>query len=241
MDEKRIIWVIGFPKSGNTWLSYLIAYISNLPYHDFADLAIRPKKKIVRDLVSGQLNHPKISGFDFVYKSHKTLRVLPVKEQDFVIYIYRDPRDLYISYRHFMKNKFSGWKGRMVWRFHALFGSRHLIKWLFKRQYSHIKHWNPRADFLLSYEDLQLNSYKLLLNIFNRIGPIEDETIHAGVKAFSFKSLSEGRDQGKEDKGSFYRKGIVGDWEKSLTEREIDLYKSMNVNHLIDNIKKKEC
>ena len=41
--------------------------------------------------------------------------------------------------------------------------------------------------------------------------------------------MTGGRKKGEEDKQSFYRKGISGDWKASLTEKEQSLFKELMV------------
>jgi hypothetical protein len=40
------------------------------------------------------------------------------------------------------------------------------------------------------------------------------------ISETSFNKLSTGRNQGEQDIGSFYRKGIAGDWKSYISDRE---------------------
>ncbi len=226
-DSEKVIWIIGFPKSGNTWLSYLVSYIANLPYFDFADLNLTPKREKIRRLVSGNLDHLPLEGFRAIYKSHKPPHKLPIGQGDMVIYIQRDPRDMYVSYKHFMNNKFSGWKGRLRWRLHRLFGVKHLITWLYKDQQYHISMWGERSDAVIKYENLQLDPERELREIFKNFDTVKDDIIRAAIQEFSFNKMAGGRKKGDQDNRSFYRKGISGGWQNELNTQEFKIFEEL--------------
>jgi hypothetical protein len=101
------LWVVGYPRSGNTWINYLCAYCLNLPFHDFDALAHRPQKDWVRAAVAGRHEWRAAEGFAAVVKTHK----LPAKVPHVsgrVIYLQRDPRDVFVSQHHSSFSAVSG-------------------------------------------------------------------------------------------------------------------------------------
>jgi len=147
---------------------------------------------------------------------------LPILRECFpnvkVIHITRDGRDVCTS----------GW-------FHNLRKGSASFKKQFPTMASYVhytttKHWmpyiqqamqfgvqHPTQYHQLRYEDLhqepnlEVGRMLTFLNV-----DASAETVEKCVKAGSFESLSGGRGRGEEDKQSFFRKGVVGDWQNHL-------------------------
>ena len=51
------MYVVGYPKSGNTWLCYLLAYCLNSKYDDMDDPGTHPRNEYQRRHVKGGLKH----------------------------------------------------------------------------------------------------------------------------------------------------------------------------------------
>lgn len=77
------------------------------------------------------------------------------------------------------------------------------------------------------YEDLLREGPEAIIGLLRFLGvssePAEAERC---VRAASFERVSSRR-QGEEDAGSFFRKGIAGDWKNAFTERDRELYESI--------------
>lgn len=73
------------------------------------------------------------------------------------------------------------------------------------------------------YEDLLAEGSAALIPILNAIGADHDlATADACLEAASFAALSGGRAAGTEDRSSFFRKGVAGDWQRWLTDAQND-------------------
>jgi hypothetical protein len=89
--KKRII-ICGYPKSGNTWLTRLTAEIVECPVKGFWD--------------NLSLKEEALEGLDRVsewecYKSHFCMKRLNVNEDDKIIYVIRNPKDIIVSAYHY--------------------------------------------------------------------------------------------------------------------------------------------
>lgn len=74
----------------------------------------------------------------------------------------------------------------------------------------------------VKYEDLHGNPTEEASRIFNFLGTDADErTVNRCIALADFSRLSGGRERGTENRSSFYRKGIVGDWSNHLNTETI--------------------
>lgn len=74
----------------------------------------------------------------------------------------------------------------------------------------------------LRYEDLVSEPGDLFARLFAAIGAdAERGVVEAAVAAASFEKLSGGRVSGEEDRGSFFRKGVAGDWRTWLSPEQV--------------------
>ena len=89
------VWIVSYPKSGNTWTRFLIANLtSNGAPVDWSNIERRvPDIYYGRDTQYRSLPRPRY------FKSHEAYR----PEYRRVVFIVRDPRDVAVSYFHFVK------------------------------------------------------------------------------------------------------------------------------------------
>ena len=76
----------------------------------------------------------------------------------------------------------------------------------------------------LRYEDLLLRPEEIMQPVFDLLGADSDkDLVRHCVQKHSFESAA-GRPQGSEDRESFFRKGVAGDWRNLFTERDREVY-----------------
>ncbi len=227
MTEDRTatdIWVIGFPKSGNTWISYLSSYCLNLPFNNFGNPTANQKRTWVKELTSGGQPWAALKGYGFVQKTHRSPDQVPV-DSGLVIYAIRDPRDTFVSYNYFMKGPHANLLGRVRYFLLGLFGKELQIRWFIKQWKTHLDQWQQRSEIILSYDKLLLEGPQYLCKTFCHAPfDVPEEIVKQAYETFSFKNMSGGRKPGSEDKGSFFRKGISGDWRNHFSAEEIKVF-----------------
>ena len=105
-------------------------------------------------------------------------------------------------------------------------------------QYTVTKHWlpyiqhaqqfgtqHPERYYELRYEDLHADPAGQTREMLTFLGMDDDEaSINACLEAGSFKKLTEGRTRGEEDKSSFFRKGVIGDWQNHFDDSNVAAY-----------------
>jgi hypothetical protein len=86
----------------------------------------------------------------------------------------------------------------------------------------------------IRYEDLLTDPATNLQRVFDLLGARQgDAILEHCIRASSFDRASN-RKPGEEDAGSFFRKGIAGDWRNVFTERDRALYKEFAGDRLIE-------
>ena len=234
---KNII-VVGYPKSGCTWATRLVAELVGCPVAGFWQ---SDKKEIA---IEGE---DRVSDFR-CYKSHHQLIELGVPPNDSgarLIYVLRDPRDIAISAaNYFQFNRFpklaalfrSVRRGEKLYR-HTLYpllvrqdyrlervteallhGSAEVHNWV---RVSWSEHWRPYHEAgvpIIRYEDLLATPEEQSVRILRHLG-IERPAvaIAAAVENQSFERKREAlRQSGETGRAKFLRVGKSGQWREKL-------------------------
>lgn len=225
MNSGKKVLVAGYPKSGNTWLGYMVSYLLGAKYIDLhaPDSKVTLQKEILK-LIDGSVLHK--TEYEQVCKTHNRYNFLQdsnfnLESYDKVIFIVRDPRDVAVS-DYFFKyynvpvatNKpekiltYRPWMVRkLVWKMNLLRTARN---WTF-----HTISWRTfEGKCLIRYEDLKKDSLGALQSICNYLNvPCEMEILQDALRLFDFEKLSGGRKPGEEYQTAFFRKGVIGDYE----------------------------
>lgn len=241
------MYVVGYPRSGNTWLSYLLAYCLNVEFDDNDAPGVHPRGERIRKLVKGGLPHISYADrFGKILKTHN-INNGTLKSERFV-YIVRDVRDVMISYYHFKhdfqasrlnSNQSRNSYSHFINKFRAglmqdqaetmeQFIASHLDLWC-----THVRRAQQQSDcIMIHYEDLNQSTERTLLDLFHQLDvTIDRQVLTTALELFNFKTMS-GREQGVTDNKSFCRSGMVNGWVGRLTPIELELIRS-HAGHLM--------
>lgn len=224
------VFVVGFPKSGNTWMQNLLSGLLFGISTEFLP------DSLTQDLVP-DIHYKKYYKryLDFnCFKSHH----LPKPEYRRVIYLIRDPRDMIVSYYHYLNNL-----GQTTTFEKMIDGEdSYVIRWK-----QHVQHWINNvydADIMvLKYEDLLNDTFNQINRVLGFI-KIErpDELIKKVIEGNSFSNM-----QKKEAKygfdndisrtiwkpnGKFFRKGKIGGYEEELNIEQIRRIEKITKNEM---------
>lgn len=216
------LYLVSFPKSGNTWLSFLMANIhvkmsgmsrevNFFNIHDFIP-DIHSSRNLKRDILSFPGHR--------VIKSHSEFNPLYRK----VIYLVRDPRDVMVSYYWFQKNMGSFNESISKLIRSPLFG---ISAWC-----RHVQAWveapaSVSIDFV-RYEDIKEDPGNLLTRLYKLLGyTIHSDILAKCIRESSFENMKKlegfynyGGDMRFAD-FKFMRKGQAGGYKSELSKEDI--------------------
>lgn len=168
----------------------------------------------------------------FIHKSHASppdsafISALPPTLDVKFVTVIRDPRDAFVSQIFHMSNS-EAWGERFKGK--GLSSEKEKILWLIENmdQTDLFPQWYlcPYA-LKLRYEDLLTRGEQEMGRVVEYLGLNYSSSItKMYLKKHSFERSS-GRKRGEEDKKSFYRKGIIGDWKNYFDEDCVNAFKA---------------
>lgn len=222
--RKSDIYLVSYPRSGNTWMRYLLAYVIwpelpnvNLggmaPYIPDAGIDYDRCMMLDSNSLCNKIKHR-------IIKSHRRYNTLAKR----VIYIVRDGRDMMISYWHYvnerdntsipfsafleMSQPYGPWKS-------------HVLEWL---------NASLEGRLVLRYEDMLKDTASCLNKAleFAEI-PFADSTISTAIERASFESMRRIEKRGifnpyQRGNPIFMRKGVSGFWKDVFGPGELERF-----------------
>ncbi|MEN8126152.1 MAG: sulfotransferase domain-containing protein [Bacteroidota bacterium] len=235
--RKNDIFLVSYPKSGNTWLRFLIGNLIHKEKVDFNNFnSIIPDIYLTSKQELDRYHSPRI------IKSHERY----IESYPKVIYIYRDPRDVVISFYFYHKKyntNFNDSITEFIQKFINGVDSRY-DPWD-----THLKEWfnsplNAQDNILfLKYEDIKTNEFKAVETVakFLELNADEQE-IKQAIDNSSFQKMQ--LLEKKQSNTSSYLKNSnkainfvrsgKSEWRKYFTEELKNQFKTKYGNFLIE-------
>lgn len=92
----------------------------------------------------------------------------------------------------------------------------------------------PAQVKVIRYEDMLMTPETTLTSIYRWLGVnSSSQIVSKSLKLNSFEALSKGRLPGQEDKASFFRKGITGDWQNHFSDQNKMIFKEISGKTLV--------
>ncbi len=224
------IYLVSYPKSGNTWMRYLLAYAiwPDIDKPDLEEMArlipsygleIDTKSMLDPDSPCNQMKHR-------IIKEHFPYNNVAKKYVKNVIYLCRDGRDAIVSYWYFL-NQVRGTSVSLD-EFIKESTSHSFGPW-----HDHVQQWlnAPVNKLVIRYEDMLADTAPCLKNALDFMGLQTDELIiKQSVERSSFASMKEiERNKGFNldmlKNVDFIRKGVAGSWKSFFDDNTIKLFK----------------
>jgi hypothetical protein len=228
------IFLVGHPKSGNTWLAYLLAIIIGEDFNNHINLAT------IGDHV------PAIHGRDSKIADYKNLNAPRVFRNEYpiylesyprTIYLIRDPRAILLSYYHMYNTIFENTRMAIEAFVNEYLSCGCIKSWeVIERWDKQVDYWVDRANkvdqiMLVKYEDMVYDRGAVLKEIVNFFKiPCTKEIFDLAVNRGSFNSMQNNeKKHGAESyiktigqKGRFIRKGKTDEWKSAMDQSIIE-------------------
>ncbi|XP_010203074.1 amine sulfotransferase-like [Colius striatus] len=223
------IFLVTYPKSGTVWTQNILSLILHEGHRDGTEnkqiMERIPWLEYMSDVNYEDLPLPR------VFATHLPYYLVPRdlrNRRGSIIYVTRNPKDVMVSYYHFSKfmtaleeiPDFNAFMERfLAGKVLASSWMDHVAGW-----YSHAKDFNI---LFLTYEEMKKDLRSAVLKICDFIGKkLSEEEVDSVVKQATFENMKKDPranyenlpdDITAKDKGSFLRKGTVGDWKNMMT------------------------
>lgn len=231
--KRKLIWsllsdflgvylVAEYPKSGGTWYAQMLADYLELPFPrntlkpSFERCVLhgheRPSKRgrskctvVLRDgrdiMVSFYYHHLFYNEWNHHASVDKHRKRLNFKDID----------DIYENLPVFIEYMNKDWASK----FNHFTWAEFINEWLI----------NKSSRTIVKYEDLLLNPLDTMTRALDSLGVVDVDRskLNKIIARYSFENLS-GREKGVENKGSFVRKGISGDWKNNFSKEAKEVF-----------------
>lgn len=224
--------VIEYPKCGGTWLSRMLSLSLQLPFAQYARLPVA-----MPCVVHGHWKH------------HNRLRN--------ITYLMRDGRDVMVSfYFHFSRpTENPNHKNKAVYmqKLRRILGQDadiqdirtnlpRFIEHIFANPIACKQNWRDHNETwwgkpgvsYIKYEDLRTDCEASMIRLVESLQrPVNEHRIKTAIDLYSMQRMT-GRAPGEEDKESFIRKGVVGDWRNHFSREAAEMFNDLAGDALIE-------
>lgn len=247
------IIIVGYPKSGNTWVTRLVAELVGCPVVGFLN---SDHNEIAREGL-----HRK-SDYQCFKSHHQFHELLGIKTNTKrIIYVVRDPRDICISGSNFFY--FERWpflsdfikklpRGHCTYKkivshlplssdyrikqmMHAvLYGSREIHEWVRIPWVTHYRPYIENQCFFVKYEDILCEPERESKRILMFLGLNRDpHQIKEAIEKQSFKNKKNKFLMNKQvQKANFMRAGKKEQWRQGLSKKHNEMFKEILTDDL---------
>ncbi|KFM75523.1 Sulfotransferase 4A1, partial [Stegodyphus mimosarum] len=232
------IFVVSFPKTGSTWLQEIV-YCILKGFDESASKSIEERFPYLEFIYPGLSFIEKIPEQRLI-KTHLPYSLLPEdihKKKPKILYIMRNPKDVVVSYYHFVRMMtVSNYVGDFETFLHDFLDDKIPYGPVWKHYSEMWEHRNDENVLILFYEDFQKDIHESIKRIAEFLNKdLTAQEVFAIANHCSFHNMRHNPsvnyqhwdDLGirKQTEAKFMRKGEVGDWKN---------YLNSETNHIMD-------
>ena len=226
-------FIVSYPKSGNTWVRFLIGYLLKKQMLDFLTI----EKTIPGLFQNSDSELQKIKSPRFI-KSH----FMSANKYPKVLYIIRDPRDVAISFYYWRMRHNSEFSksGTTLQEYLEQFVVQEVA---YRNWDEHVNFWldeakNMNDNFkLIRYEDLKQNCFTTVSEMVSFLNiNCSPEDIQNAIRLTDLKNMRKAEQKNRATRKSkvpFCRKGTSGQWRDIFPAELNDKY-CQKFGHLMD-------
>lgn len=228
------ICFVSYPKSGSTWLSYILVLLTGKDATRDPDTTLRNSLHWVESSWTYPRSEEdlKRAPAPRIFKSHMPygmgLGGVPTENKCRYIYIARNPKDVVTSYFHFEARK--SWAGYYTGDWEDWF--RLWVDGMVQRGdwFDHVLSWWERRDcdniLFLKYEDLKKNTDGEMKRIADFLGlEVTPEKLALVREKVAFETMKKDDVLGDvKEFNQFFRKGKVGSWKEQFTVSQNEFF-----------------
>lgn len=225
------IFIITYPKSGTIWTQQILSLICFERHRNRTENILTIDRAPFFEYNNHNLDYAKMPS-PRIFCSHLPYYLVPKGLKDKktkILYIYRNPKDILISYFHFSSLMLIFQAPDTIESFMQKFLDGDVVGSLW---FDHVRGWyEHRHDFnimFMSFEDMKKDLRSSVLKICSFLEKeLSEEDVDAVVRQATFEKMKTDPRANYEqiikeigirnDKGHFLRKGAVGDWKNYLT------------------------
>lgn len=236
--RKDDLWLVSFPKSGNTWMRFILGNIMIKYCEKNTKMTFNNMQNIIPDIYidNGFSLDLGFSSFPRIIKTHENYN----KNYHKAIYMVRDPKDVMVSYYHFLKD---GHKKNII-NFSEFLKDKNfgLEKWC-----KNVKSWHKKANILIKFENLKISPEKEIKKIITFLNlEIKDNIILESIYESNFKKMKEMEDRDNSWKKKhnldteykFMRKGEMNEGINYFSEKDKIFFKKIMKKNKMEKILK---
>jgi len=213
------VFLVSYPRSGNTWFRLLIANIQHpeeLRTYHFID-----RDKMVPDIHQHytweEMEKKEFDWSPIFVKSHFCFH--PAYMMFPIIYIYRDVRDVAISYFHFHYRENAGLSFEEYLEKKFIPGKEPFGGWK-----EHINYWLIKENSLMfypvKYEDFLINTKECLMEVFEFLNlHYEEKVIEEAIERTRFDRLKSIAEKDGVHRKILGLRGKSGGWKEVFSEK----------------------